>query len=198
VLALDVDAHAASRDLRALVQRLAGTVSGMGDALTQTRCHGDCHGLNARIAIDGPKAGQAILFDFDDSGFGYLAYDLAVHLWAQLSFGRTRYPMWHAFGEGYRSVRPLRRADEAALPAFVAIRHIWLMGEYAGRVAEWGDEMLSASHLSAALSANAAAGLPAIDVSATQGKMLALFVRMTNASRPHLHRRRQAKQPALP
>jgi predicted O-methyltransferase YrrM len=39
------------------------------------------------------------------------------------------------------------------------------------------------SHLDAALSSNAAAGLPAIDVSATQGKMLALFARMTNAKR---------------
>ena len=39
------------------------------------------------------------------------------------------------------------------------------------------------SDLQAALEANAAAGLPAIDVSATQGKMLALFARMTNASR---------------
>ena len=39
------------------------------------------------------------------------------------------------------------------------------------------------SRLDAVLSANAAAGLPAIDVSATQGKMLALVARMTHASR---------------
>jgi predicted O-methyltransferase YrrM len=39
------------------------------------------------------------------------------------------------------------------------------------------------SHLDAALRANRTAGLPAIDVSATQGKMLALFVRMTHAAR---------------
>jgi predicted O-methyltransferase YrrM len=38
-------------------------------------------------------------------------------------------------------------------------------------------------HLDAALSANRAGGLPAIDVSATQGKLLALFVRMTQAAR---------------
>jgi predicted O-methyltransferase YrrM len=37
--------------------------------------------------------------------------------------------------------------------------------------------------LEAALSANAAAGLPAIDVSAAQGKMLHLFARMTGARR---------------
>ena len=39
------------------------------------------------------------------------------------------------------------------------------------------------AHLDAALRANAAAGLPAIDVTATQGKLLGLFVRMINASR---------------
>jgi hypothetical protein len=27
-----------------------------------------------------------------------------------------------------------------ALHLFVPIRHIWLMGEYAGRIAEWGSE----------------------------------------------------------
>jgi Ser/Thr protein kinase RdoA (MazF antagonist) len=48
--------------------------------LSWTGCHGDCHGLNARIITEGPKAGQARFFDFDDGGFGYLAYDLAVHL----------------------------------------------------------------------------------------------------------------------
>jgi hypothetical protein len=26
---------------------------------------------------------------------------------------------------------------------FVPIRHIWLMGEYAGRVAEWGTETMA-------------------------------------------------------
>jgi Ser/Thr protein kinase RdoA (MazF antagonist) len=147
VLALELDAPEACEALRALVGRLAGAVEARGETLTRTRCHGDCHGLNARIATAGPGAGQAILFDFDDSGFGYLAYDLAVHLWAQLSFGRSRYPMWQAFGAGYRSVRPVSRADEAALPVFVAIRHIWLMGEYAARLAEWGAEMLSAAWL---------------------------------------------------
>ena len=39
------------------------------------------------------------------------------------------------------------------------------------------------SRPAAALAENAASGLPKIDVSATQGKMLGLFVRMTKASR---------------
>ncbi len=147
VLALDLDAPDARRDLASIADRLAGMVRRLDGDLSRTRCHGDCHGLNAHIATEGPHAGQAVLFDFDDGGFGYLAYDLAVHLWAQASFGRRRFVMWHAFERGYRSVRSIRPADEAAINVFVPIRHIWLMGEYAGRTAEWGREILSASWL---------------------------------------------------
>ncbi len=88
-----------------------------------------------------------MFFDFDDGGFGYLAYDLAVYLWAQVSFGRRRHAMWHAFLAGYRAVRAIARADEYAAHLFVAVRHIWLMGEYAGRTAEWGSEVLSSAWL---------------------------------------------------
>ena len=48
--------------------------------------------------------------------------------------------MWHAFIDGYRSIRSITAADFDALHLFVPIRHIWLMGEYAGRIAEWGSE----------------------------------------------------------
>ncbi|WP_158746314.1 phosphotransferase enzyme family protein [Acidisphaera sp. L21] len=147
VLALDFEAPQARGDLTALAQRLATAVERVDRDLTRTRCHGDCHGLNARIPAAGRYAGQAVLFDFDDGGFGYLAYDLAVHLWAQVSFGRRRHAVWQAFDQGYRTVRPMTPVDEAATPLFVAIRHIWLMGEYAGRTAEWGREVLSAAWL---------------------------------------------------
>ena len=55
--------------------------------------------------------------------------------------------MWHAFERGYRSVRSVRPADEAAITVFVPIRHIWLMGEYAVRMAKWACEFLLASWL---------------------------------------------------
>lgn len=119
ILALDLDAKQAHRDLLALAARLAEAVGRIDPGLTRTRCHGDCHGLNARIAMSGPRAGQAVFFDFDDGGYGYLAYDLAVHLWAQVSFGRRRHAMWHAFLEGYRSVRPVAPADQHAVHLFV-------------------------------------------------------------------------------
>ena len=125
-----------------LSSRLDASVGALPE-LSWTRCHGDCHGFNARIVTEGRLTGQARFFDFDDGGFGYLAYDLAVHLWAQVSFQRRRHAMWLAFIDGYRSVRPIAQADFDAVALFVPIRHIWLMGEYAGRVAEWGTETMA-------------------------------------------------------
>lgn len=147
ILALQLDAQQACQHLQMLATRLANAVGHVDAGLTRTRCHGDCHGLNASITVAGPFAGRATFFDFDDGGYGYLAYDLAVYLWAQVSFGRRRYAMWHAFLDGYRSVRPVTPADERAVSLFVPIRHIWLLGEYASRTVEWGSEILSAARL---------------------------------------------------
>ena len=143
---LDALAGEAREALAGLASRLAARVAAL-DGLGWTRCHGDCHGLNARIATAGPQTGEATFFDFDDGGFGFLAYDLAVHLWAQVSFGRQRIAMWHAFIDGYRSVRPIAPADFDAVHLFVPIRHIWLMGEMAGRLDEWGSEGMSTAWL---------------------------------------------------
>ena len=109
--------------LTGLASRLAASVGAIDD-LTWTFCHGDCHGSNARIPTDGPRAGQAIFFDFDDGGPGYLAYDLAVYLWASVFFKRQRFAMWHAFIDGYRSIRSITPTDFDAVRLFVPIRHV--------------------------------------------------------------------------
>ncbi|CAL80123.1 putative Phosphotransferase enzyme family [Bradyrhizobium sp. ORS 278] len=121
--------------LQQVAQRTAARIAAV-DGLTWTHCHGDCHGFNARIGADG----TAVFFDFDDGGPGYLAYDLSVFLWTKLSFGRRFHAAWHAFVDGYRSVRPISAADYEAAHAFVIVRHIWLMGEQASRAREWGSE----------------------------------------------------------
>lgn len=147
VQALGLVAPQARANLVAAAKRLAQGVKAIDDSLTLTRIHGDCHGLNARIVEAGISARHAILFDFDDGGFGFLAYDLAVHLWAQVSFGRKRHAMWHAFDAGYRSVCAVEPVDEEAIRLFVPIRHIWLMGEYAAQSTRWGTEFLTAAWL---------------------------------------------------
>jgi len=110
-----------------LTRRLSSALAER-DGLSWTRCHGDCHGYNAQIALEGPRAGQAVFFDFDEGGPGYLAYDLEVFLWNCVLFGRKDHAFWHAFIEGYRTIRELSHADFEAVHLFVPIRHMGLMG----------------------------------------------------------------------
>jgi len=126
-------------ELIGLTRRLSDAVADR-DGLSWTRCHGDCHGYNAHIAEQGPRAGQAVFYDFDESGAGYLAYDLAVFLWNCVILGRKDHEFWHAFVDGYRSMHELSEADFEATHLFVPIRHIWLLGEYASRIPEWGRQ----------------------------------------------------------
>lgn len=103
--------------------------------LTWTYCHGDCPGFNSH----NNEAGEAVFFDFDDGGPGYLAYYLAVFLWAKISFGRKLTAVWHAFLDGYRAIRPITLDDFEAAVRLVTVRHFLLMGEYASRAQEWGS-----------------------------------------------------------
>jgi Ser/Thr protein kinase RdoA (MazF antagonist) len=127
-----------------LAARLEADVARRAPELTEVACHGDCHGGNTRIEELGPFARRATFFDFDDGGPGWLAYNLAVLRWAHaLNSSPTKSAqIWPAFLDGYRSVRPIGEADLAAIPTFVAIRHFWLMGEYASRLPLWGTESL--------------------------------------------------------
>jgi Ser/Thr protein kinase RdoA (MazF antagonist) len=133
-----------------LTARLSGAVAER-DGLSWTHCHGDCHGYNAHIALQGAKAGQAVFFDFDESGPGYLAYDVAVFLWCCVIFERKDHAFWHAFTEGYRSIRELSHADLEAAHLFVPVRHIWLLGEWASRISEWGSQAVPADWIAAQL-----------------------------------------------
>ncbi len=80
-----------------------------------------------------------MFFDFDDGGPGYLACDLAVYLWTQVSFGRETTRAWTLFLDGYRSIRPIIPVDFEAVFRFVIVRHFWLMGEHASRADAWGS-----------------------------------------------------------
>ena len=124
-------------DLESIAARTGNAIEAFPN-LSWTYCHGDCHGFNSRIN----DAGEAVFFDFDDGGPGYLAYDLSVFLWAKVSFGRKLTAMWDAFIEGYRSVRPISPDDFEAAHRFVIVRHFWLMGEYASRAQEWGSNVV--------------------------------------------------------
>ena len=150
ILAIEGLSDSVGTGLVDLAGRLSGALAER-DGLSWTRCHGDCHGYNAHIALQGPRAGQAVFFDFDESSPGYLAYDVAVFLWCCVIFERKDHAFWHAFIEGYRSIRQLPLADFAAAHLFVPIRHIWLLGEWASRIPEWGSQAVPADWIAAQL-----------------------------------------------
>jgi Ser/Thr protein kinase RdoA (MazF antagonist) len=89
-------------------------------------CHGDFHGRNAC-----EKDGVFTFYDFDCCGWGYRAYDLAVFPWAFAIRQNTPErieAMGRAFFRGYVRRRKLGSSDVEIIPAFVAIRQIWLLG----------------------------------------------------------------------
>lgn len=136
----------------ALGQRLHDRILSLG-TLTQVLCHGDAHSDNNFVAVREDGERQALFFDFDETGPGYLAYELAVYpwwlhprsvdgVWSDKAISR-----WRHFISAYREVRALGEADLAALAPFVAVRQFWLLGEYAGRVPVWGSQAMSTDYL---------------------------------------------------
>lgn len=99
-------------------------------------CHGDLHGHNAAY-----KGNTFTFYDFDCCGWGYRAYDLAVFPWAfalnEQAPERIK-SMGRAFLKGYMRCRSLGHVDIAAIPAFVAIRQVWLMGLHIGLADRFG------------------------------------------------------------
>jgi Ser/Thr protein kinase RdoA (MazF antagonist) len=133
------------QDFVDLAKYLEDLSKGLKD-LTQVACHGDCHGGNTFIHNGANGERIASFFDFDDSGPGYLAYDLAVFLWQLLlqkaALDETGHKKWMHFVAGYRQNGPIPIDDFKAIAYFVALRHIWFIGEYAGRLPEWGTQAI--------------------------------------------------------
>ena len=131
------------RDRPALVARFREVAAGMRAHLETLQaglsvglCHGDCHGYNATV-----DHGTATLFDFDESGIGWIAYDLATFLWSCQKFSSaSRRPLWAHFLAGYRSVRTLAAADMDALEALVIVRELWAFGASAEGAPHWGGQ----------------------------------------------------------
>ena len=103
-----------------LASRLSAYIAQHAATLETGFCHGDFHGQNAHI-----DAEQAITwFDFDCCGRGWRAYDLAVFFW-QMRSTNAHQQRCPEFLRAYLAQRPLAEQDLAAIPYFVAIRHLW-------------------------------------------------------------------------
>lgn len=140
------------RQFEELGERLHAGITALGE-LGCVLCHGDAHGSNNFIVSDAQGRREAVFFDFDEAGPGYLAYELAVYPWnlhprtVEGVMSEKATQQWRHFIGAYREARPVPDADLAAIPRFMAARQFWLLGEYAGRVPVWGSQAMPTDYL---------------------------------------------------
>lgn len=84
-------------------------------------CWGDPHSGNAHFTPDE----QISLFDFDQCGYGWRAFDLGKFLQVSARAGLSK-RVREAFIAGYQSVQPLTESEMNALRAFTQTAHIWV------------------------------------------------------------------------
>jgi Ser/Thr protein kinase RdoA (MazF antagonist) len=109
---------------------LAGTRDSLRDVLSEFGTATDRYGLihadlyceNMFVADD-----ELVMIDFDDAGFGWHLYDIAVAVYDQ-----ARAPWFpdvrDAIVDGYRESRPLPADHEALLSTFLLMRSLALLG----------------------------------------------------------------------
>jgi Ser/Thr protein kinase RdoA (MazF antagonist) len=106
----------------------------------QGACHGDMSGGNSTY-----WHGQVIHFDFDCAGPGWRAYDLGVFYWSLLLNGHGD-DVWLPFLRGYRAHRGIAETELVCVPAFAAMRVIWLMGLWCANAQHFGYHTLHADY----------------------------------------------------
>jgi Ser/Thr protein kinase RdoA (MazF antagonist) len=113
--------------LRDLAVRLRAGLSDMAaPGLDWGLCHGDFRPANSHVE---PATGVVTTFDFEAAGAGFRAYDLGTFLFFLAGAYEEQYErLAEAFLSGYPERRPLGSADRAAVPLFVLLRPIWILG----------------------------------------------------------------------
>jgi Ser/Thr protein kinase RdoA (MazF antagonist) len=97
-------------------------------------CWGDPHSGNVHFT----ENNQVTLFDFDQCGYGWRAFDLAKFLQVSLSAGISR-QVRDAFLSGYQSVQTLSEYELNSLQAFTQTAQIWVwaIGIQAAPIHSW-------------------------------------------------------------
>ena len=67
------------------------------------------------------------MFDFDQCGYGWRAFDIAKFLHIAITW-KIDVTVRNSFLEGYQTVRQLNAAELNSIPIFVKAAHIWVMG----------------------------------------------------------------------
>ncbi|MEA5506253.1 phosphotransferase [Halotia wernerae UHCC 0503] len=90
---------------------------------------GDVHSGNAHFT----KQNQPTLFDFDQCGYGWRAFDIAKFLHVAMKM-KIDVIIRNSFIEGYQTIRQLSEAEISSIPVFIKAAHIWVMGISANAV----------------------------------------------------------------
>jgi Ser/Thr protein kinase RdoA (MazF antagonist) len=83
-------------------------------------CWGDPHSGNVHFTTDQ----QPTLFDFDQCGYGWRAFDIAKFLQMAICSGMS-YVVRDAFLSGYQAIQPLTDSEMAALTPLTQVAHLW-------------------------------------------------------------------------
>ncbi len=107
--------------LRGVIDQLKDKLSELPKELPYwTICWGDPHSGNVHFTPDN----QLTLFDFDQCGYGWRAFELAKFLQVALRAGIAR-KVRDSFVEGYQTVQSFTPEEMNALQAFTQTAHIW-------------------------------------------------------------------------
>lgn len=84
-------------------------------------CWGDPHSGNAHFT----EEGQLTLFDFDQCGYGWRAFDIAKFLQVSSRTGISK-RVREAFLNGYQDVQAITSREFSSLQSFTQAAHIWM------------------------------------------------------------------------
>ncbi|WP_193194632.1 phosphotransferase enzyme family protein [Nostoc sp. MG11] len=111
-------------------------------------CIGDVHSGNAHFT----EHNEPTLFDFDQCGYGWRAFDIAKFLHVALRM-KIDITVRNSFVEGYQTIRKLSESELASIPVLIKAAHIWVMGistnvvsdvlPYGWFTDDWLDERLA-------------------------------------------------------
>lgn len=100
-------------------------------------CIGDVNATNFHVADDG----SITLFDFDQCGFGFRAFEIAKFA-ASLQANEQKQALAKAFVVGYQEGRPLCQAEIDALPYFELVATLWVLAIHANNADRIGYKHL--------------------------------------------------------
>jgi len=86
-------------------------------------CTGDINTRNFHIT----DKNQITLFDFDQCGFGYRAFELAKFA-SSIHFHDNKQQLFHAFVKGYQQIRKVSKDELEAIAIYEMAAVIWVLG----------------------------------------------------------------------